>query len=172
LMLKKLLNILLQELHDEKALSLPQSFYDKALSYVHSLKVRKSNEVSDVQRTIWEEEVKILEKVLAAIRKVRARKMVMEVMDGNVIEGLPPEENACYNNLRKAFELAELNVKVESLESQSEEKGLFLLKKGLDEATASRLGLPKLNPEDVIFINKRTGKVLIDLGLADEIGTR
>ncbi|MDH5815798.1 MAG: DNA replication complex GINS family protein [Candidatus Nezhaarchaeota archaeon] len=172
-MLKELLNVLLRELHDEKTLSLPQSFYDKALSYVHSLKIRRNNEVSDIQRKIWDEEVKILERILMTIRKVRARKIAMEVMNGSTVEGLPPEEDVCYSNLRKAFEVAELDVEGRrGLEDQPEEKGLFLLRKDLDEATASKLGLPKLSSEDVIFINKRTGKVLIDLGLADEISVR
>lgn len=171
-MLKELFNALLRELHDEKTLSLPQSFYDRALSYVHSLKLRKNNEVSDVQRKIWEGEIRILEGLLMAIRKMRARKMVMEVVEGGSIEGLPPEEEVCYNNLRRAFDFTELDVEAEDLESQPESKGLFVLKKSLDEAIASKLGLPKLDSEDVIFINKRTGKVLIDLGLADEIDAR
>lgn len=171
-MFKELLNVLLRELYEEKTLPLPLSFYDKALSYVHSLKVRVSNEVSNVQRKIWEEEIKILEKLLMIIKRIRTRKMAMEVMDGSTIKGLPPEESVCYDNLRRVFDFERLDEELENLRAQSEERGLFILKKGLDEVTASKLGLPKLDPEDVIFINKRTGKVLIDLGLADEVNVR
>lgn len=171
-MRKEVFSTLLRELHDERPLPLPQNFYDKALSYVHSLKIRKSNEVSDVQRKIWEEEIRILERLLMAIRKMRMRKMVMEVMSGSTVEGLPPEEEVSYNNLKRAFEFMEIETKAEVSEALTKEKGLYILKKSLDDATASKLGIPKLDSEDIIFINKRIGKVLIDLGLADEINVR
>jgi len=171
-MLKELLNVLLREISSEKLVSLPQNFYDAALSYVHSLRLRKNNEVSEVQRKIWEEEVALLEKILSIIKSVRARKIMLEAMDGKSIEKLPPEEDIYYANLRKALELAKADLNIEGAEPQEEGKVLLLLKKNLDEALAEKLGLPKLEPEDVIFINKRSGKVLIDLGIADEISVR
>ena len=176
-MIKELLKALLREVSSEKLLPLPQNFYDATLSYIHSLKLRKNNEVNELQRKIWEEEIAFLEKTLSIIKSMRARKIMFEVVDGKPLERLPPEEDVYYVNLRRALELAELEyVKTEAgteeAEPQEEGKVLLLLKKGLDEALAERLGLPKLEPEDVIFINRRTGKVLIDLGIADEISIR
>jgi DNA replication initiation complex subunit (GINS family) len=175
--LKELLNALLREVNSEKLLPLPQSFYDVALSYVHSLKLRKNNEVGELQRRIWEEEIALLEKTLSIIKNVRARKIMLEAMDYRPLEKLPPEEEVYYLNLRKALELAKLElakteVGLEGSMSREEGKVLLLLKRGLDEALAEKLGLPKLEPEDVIFINKQTGKVLIDLGIAEEISVR
>jgi len=171
-MLKELLNVLLREINSERLLLLPQNFYDVALSYVHSLRLRKNNEVSEVQRRIWEEEITLLEKILSTIKSVRARKIMLEAMDGRPIEKLPPEEDVYYANLRKALELAKAGLSIEGTEPQEEGKVLLLLRKNLDEALAERLGLPKLEPEDVIFINKRPGKVLIDVGIAEEISIR
>jgi len=176
-LIKELLKALLQEISSEKLLPLPQNFYDATLSYIHSLKLRKNNEVSELQRKIWEGEIALLEKTLSIIKSMRARKIMLEVVDGKPLEKLPPEEDIYYVNLRRALEVAELeHVKTDAgaEETGPQEGGnvLLLLKKGLDEALAKRLGLPKLEPEDVIFINKRTGKVLIDLGIADEISIR
>jgi len=175
--LKELINALLRELNNERLLSLPQNFYDVALGYIHSLKLRKNNEVSEVQRKIWEEEIALLEKVLSIIKSIRTRKIMLEVMDNRPLEGLPPEEDIYYTKLRKALELAKFeptgaSVSIEESEPQRDSKVLLLLKRELDEAVAKRLGLPKLEPEDVIFINKRLGKVLIDLEVADEISAR
>jgi DNA replication initiation complex subunit (GINS family) len=175
--LKELLNALLREINSEKLLSLPQNFYDAALSYIHSLNLRRNNEVNELQRKIWEEEAVLLEKTLSIIKSIRAKKIMFEAMDGKPLGKLPPEEDIYYVNLRRALELAKLehvktDVGIEEAEPQEEGKALLLLKKGLDETLAERLGLPRLEPEDVIFINKRTGKVLIDLGIADEISIR
>jgi DNA replication initiation complex subunit (GINS family) len=175
--LKELLNALFRELNSEKLLSLPQNFYDVALSYIHSLKLRKSNEVSGLQRKIWEREIALLEKILSIIKSIRARKITLEAMDDRPLEKLPPEEDIYYVNLRKVLELTKLeylraDISIGEVEPQEEGKVLLLLKKGLDEVLAKRLGLPKLEPEDVIFINKRIGKVLIDLEVADEISVR
>jgi len=175
--LKELLNALFRELNSEKLLSLPQNFYDVALSYIHSLKLRKSNEVSGLQRKIWEEEVALLEKILSIIKNIRARKITLEAMDDKPLEKLPPEEDIYYANLRKVLELTKLeylraDISIGEVEAQEEGKVLLLLRMGLDEVLAKRLGLPKLEPEDVIFINKRIGKVLIDLEIADEISVR
>ncbi|NHW44845.1 MAG: hypothetical protein HA491_03820 [Candidatus Verstraetearchaeota archaeon] len=176
-MLKELLNALLREINSEKLLPLPQNFYDTTLSYIHSLKLRISNEVGELQRKIWEEEIVLLEKTLSIVKSVRARKIMLEVMEGRPLEKLPPEEEVYYHDLRRALDHAKLEyakteVGIEEASPQEEGKVLLLLKRGLDVAFAERLGLPKLEAEDVIFINKRIGKVLIDLGIADEISAR
>jgi len=176
-MLKELLNALLRELNNEKLLPLPQNFYDATLSYVHSLKLRKNNEVSELQRRIWEEEIALLGKILSIIKSIRTRKIMLEAMENRPLDRLPPEEGIYYISLRKALELAKLeypgaSTSIREVEPEEGGKVLLLLKRGLDEAVAKRLGLPKLEPEDVIFINKRLGKVLIDLEVADEINVR
>ena len=171
-MLRDLLNVLLREVSSERLLPLPQNFYDAALSYIHSLKIRKGNEVSDVQRRIWEEECRVLEKLLSTIRSIRAKKIMMEAMEGKLIEGLPPEEGVYYANLKRALDLIIAEAVVESSEVQEEGKVLLLLRRSLDEDMAKKLCLPKLEAEDVIFINKRIGKMLINLGVADEVSTR
>jgi len=176
-MLKELLNALLRELNNEKLLPLPQNFYDATLSYVHSLKLRKNNEVSELQRRIWEEEIALLGKILSIIKSIRTRKIMLEAMENRPLDRLPREAGIYCISLRKGVELAKLvypgvSTSIREVEPEEGGKVLLLLKRGLDEAVAKRLGLPKLEPEDVIFINKRLGKVLIDLEVADEINVR
>ncbi|MEM4576784.1 MAG: hypothetical protein QW701_04895 [Candidatus Nezhaarchaeales archaeon] len=168
-MLKEVLNVLLREVCSEKLLCIPQNFYDSVLSYIHALKVRKNNEVNEIQRKIWEEEVRLLEEVLKAIRNVRAKKIISEVINGNVVKGLPPEEDVYYLNLKRVLDVAETSIGTEVSEPRCEGKVLLVLKKELDANIADKLGLSNLGPEDVIFINKRDGRMLIDLGLAEEI---
>lgn len=168
-MLKEVLNVLLREVCSEKLLCIPQNFYDSVLSYIHALKIRKNNEVSEIQRKIWEGEVRLLEEILKTIRTVRAKKIISEVINGNIVEGLPPEEDVYYLNLKKTLDVTETNVGMDISEPRCEGKVLLVLKKEPDANITDKLDLSNFKPEDVIFINKRDGRMLIDLGLAEEI---
>lgn len=171
-MLKELLSTLMREVSTSKLQFIPKNFYDATLSYIQSLKIRVNNEVNSLQRKVWEEEIKIIEKCLKKLRDIRLKKTVKSMLEGEVInpDVIPPEEVFYYEKMREALDLAIGMEKVQI--NEDEGKMLLMIKARLEEALVKKLNLPELEAEDVIFINKQTGKLLINLGLAEEINIR
>ncbi|RLF06790.1 MAG: hypothetical protein DRJ60_03975 [Thermoprotei archaeon] len=171
-MLREVFNMLMREVSTSKLQFIPKNFYDAALSYIQSLKIRVNNEVNPLQRKVWEEEVKVIEKCLKKLRDIRLKKAVKSMLEGEVInpDVLPPEEVFYYEKMREALDLAIDMEKVQIHEDEG--KMLLMIKTKLEEALVKKLNLPELEAEDVIFINKQTGRLLINLGLAEEINVR
>ncbi|MCS7140093.1 MAG: hypothetical protein N3F04_03775 [Candidatus Nezhaarchaeota archaeon] len=169
-MLKEIFDSFLREISASKLLPIPKNFYDSALSYVQSLKIRANNEVGTLQRKLWEEEARIIEDTLRKIKDVRIKKALRSVLEGQSIdlEELPPEEVFPCTKIMELFEIA---IKGEQ-EDESRDKMLLIIRRMPEEALIKRLNLPRLEEEDVIFINRRTGNLLINLGLAEEAQVR
>ena len=170
-MLKEVLDVLFREIASSKLQNLSKSFYDRVLNYLQSLKIRANNEVGDLQRKIWLKEIMFIEENLKILRDLRLMKIVKSLFEGEKLspEELPPEELYYYSKAKEIIESLTLQEKEEAYE---EGKVLLLIKGRLGGDMSKKFGLPELEPEDVIFINKQVGKVLINLGLAEEIKLR
>lgn len=171
-MLREVFNLLMREISTSKLQFVPKNLYDATLSYVQSLKIRMNNEVNPLQRKIWEEEARVIEKCLRKLRDVRLKKTMRSMLEGEEIspDELPPEEVFYYEKMR---ELLDLTIDMEKVQVREDEgKMLVMIKAKLEEALAKKFNLPELEAEDVIFINKQIGKLLINLGLAEEISIR
>jgi len=170
-MLKEVLDVLFREIASPKLQNLSKSFYDRVLNYLQSLKIRANNEVGDLQRKIWLKEIMFIEENLKILRDLRLMKIVKSLFEGEKLspEELPPEELYHYSKAKEIIESLTLQEKEGAYE---EGKVLLLVKGRLGGEMSKKFGLPELEPEDVIFINKQVGKMLINLGLAEEIKLR
>jgi len=172
-MLKEVFNVFMREVSTNKLQFIPKNFYDAALSYIQSLKIRMNNEVNALQRRIWEEEIRVIEKCIKKLRDIRIKKAMREMLEGEVIdlEMLPPEEVFYYAKMKEMFDFT-VSIEERTQTFEDEGKVLLIIRGRPEEALIKKLNLPELEPEDVIFINKQTGRLLINLGLAEEINTR
>ncbi|MDI9619904.1 MAG: hypothetical protein QFX33_03745 [Candidatus Nezhaarchaeota archaeon] len=168
--MREVFKVLLQEASTSSLQSIPRGFYEEALKYVESLKLKANGDANDLQRKIRKGEAAIIEGCLQIVRNIRIRKAVMRLLGGCVdLKDLPREEEVQFMKVAEALEIKSREV---GGEGERDEGRILLLIRGSAGDLVKGLGLPNLEVEDVIFINMRKAKELINLGIAEPIRSR
>ena len=176
-MLRRLVKTWIREVSSSKLQEVPKDLYDSAMSYINSLRLRALHEGNDVQREVWEKEAELIESMLKAIKDLRMEKVAKSLIkrENSIINALPPEEAVLAAKLRESFELAfEGFLEAERGEEIEDEEGkvaLLVTRRPPDELL-KKVKVDNLEQEDVMFINRRAGKLLISLGFAEEVKVR